>query len=210
MARPHLCWCCWAAAVTAMAWWPTPRAAGRELYLSSSSGSDTNAGTTPSRPWRTFARLGTTTLHPGDTVHLFPGDTFDEPMVVLAQGWGCPGAAMEGFFEGVQITPAGVRVLGWVVDTAVGPAGLQGSTTRPVQQPVGVLITVDGEPVLETVADVPRPDLVKAGVAPAPAKHGLAATLPAAAAATLRGHGVHVVQVLANVSGCPASYVIEY
>ena len=116
-----------------------------DIYVSSSTGSDAAAGTDPAHPWRTLGRVSNVTLAPGDSVHLFPGDVFEEPLVLLAAGWTCPDHGMRGFFEGVRVNATHASVEGWVVDPALPmPA-------------VGVQISVDGVPCLQTVANVPRP-----------------------------------------------------
>ena len=45
-------------------------------YVSSSSGEDTAAGTSPSAPWRTLAKAGTQALRPGDSLLLRQGDSW--------------------------------------------------------------------------------------------------------------------------------------
>jgi hypothetical protein len=65
---------------------------------------------------------------------------------------------------------AELSVQGWAVDTA-----LSGGRT-----PVNVSILIDGQVVATGVASKPRPDLVKAGVAPDP-DHGFLIQLPPAA-----------------------------
>lgn len=45
-------------------------------YYLSNSGNDAAAGTSPTQPWQTIARLNKTTLHPGDRVLLAGGQTF--------------------------------------------------------------------------------------------------------------------------------------
>ena len=56
---------------------PQPaHAAGTTYYVSSSTGSDTNTGTSESTPWATLAKVNAVTLAPGDTVKLKRGDTF--------------------------------------------------------------------------------------------------------------------------------------
>ena len=116
-----------------------------DIYVSSSTGSDAAAGTDPAHPWRTLGRVSNLTLAPGDTVHLFPGDVFDEPLALLAAGWTCPDHSMLGLFEGVRVNATHAFVNGWVVDPAL-----------PIP-PVGVQISVDGVPCVEVVANVPRP-----------------------------------------------------
>ena len=64
--------------------------------------------------------------------------------------------------------PAAVEVHGWAWSDAAAMAGLQ---------PLTVSVTVDGELAMTAVANISRPDLVSAGVAPSP-NHGFVADLP--------------------------------
>ena len=73
---------------------------------------------------------------------------------------------------------------GWAVDPSLAGGGLP---------PVTVKFSIDGQPpTLTALADFPRPDLVKAGVAPN-ANHGFQFTLPAAEAQRLRQGGAHTI-----------------
>jgi hypothetical protein len=45
-------------------------------YVSSSGGSDSNAGTSTAAPWQTLQKLSATTFSPGDTIKFKAGDTF--------------------------------------------------------------------------------------------------------------------------------------
>lgn len=64
--------------------------------------------------------------------------------------------------------PPAVELHGWAWSDAAAMAGLQ---------PLTVSVTVDGEVALTALANVSRPDLVSAGVAPSP-NHGFVADLP--------------------------------
>ena len=64
--------------------------------------------------------------------------------------------------------PPAVEVHGWAWSDAAAMAGLQ---------PLAVSVTVDGELAVTAVANISRPDLVSARVAPSP-NHGFVADLP--------------------------------
>jgi putative cofactor-binding repeat protein len=53
-----------------------------KTYFVSSSGSDSNAGTSPLAPWRTVGRVNNTTLNPGDTVLFQGGATFSDDTLI--------------------------------------------------------------------------------------------------------------------------------
>ncbi|MBO9625293.1 MAG: hypothetical protein J7484_02840 [Microbacterium sp.] len=53
-----------------------PAAAASTTYYVSASGDDSNAGTTPSSPWKTLTRASAQTYSPGDAVLLRSGDTW--------------------------------------------------------------------------------------------------------------------------------------
>ena len=54
-----------------------PAVAATAYYVSSSSGSDSNSGTSPSTPWQTFSKVNSyTTYGPGDQILLKSGDTW--------------------------------------------------------------------------------------------------------------------------------------
>ena len=165
----------------------------RELYISASSGDDRAAGDA-SHPWRSLARLGAETLAGGDTVHLAAGDTWHEPLVIKAAGAGCEAGHMRGFFEKIVVDPnTGVSVVGWVVDPLLPGSG------RPA---VPIQVTIDGKKVQEALANISRPDLPAAGVAP-DADHGFNLVLSANVVKSLQ-HGTHQIHVMATSSepGC--------
>ena len=64
---------CWGDASTGLA--GTPRVAKGATYYLSPAGDDSNPGTTPDRPWRSFAKVlnPSKPLRPGDTVVLLDG-----------------------------------------------------------------------------------------------------------------------------------------
>eukprot|EP01043_Picozoa_sp_COSAG02_P031676 COSAG02_NODE_2079_length_9902_cov_3.742018_5_plen_417_part_00 len=159
---------------------------GRELYVSSSVGSDTATGD-KTHPWRSLSRVSKETLHGGDIVHLVAGNTWNEPLVINGPDASCAGSHMRGDFERIEVNPSNITLFGWVVDPL-----LRGNGTPPVQ----VRVAVDGKGVVDTVADVSRADLVKAGVAPNP-QHGLVVTLPVATFTVLQT-GSHELAVLAS------------
>jgi hypothetical protein len=95
---------------------------------------------------------------------------------------------LEGTLDGVDFGDDGsVSVRGWAVDPLL-PRGGWGPAT--------VVVSVDFAAAAAAVALLPRPDLVKAGVAPNP-DHGFELVLPAAVAKVLTGPGRHVVGVKA-------------
>lgn len=90
-------------------------------------------------------------------------------------------------FDFLALESGKLRLLGWVVDPNVAGGGL-----APVNISLEIDLALDGE---RYVANVPRPDLVKAGVAPNP-DHGFDLTLTGAVA-TRVSRGKHLVTVLA-------------
>ncbi len=56
---------------------------GRDFFVSPA-GSDANAGTSATAPWRTLAQVDSARLLPGDRVHLQAGARFDEPLAPYA------------------------------------------------------------------------------------------------------------------------------
>jgi hypothetical protein len=165
----------------------SPLGACREVFLSSSSGSDDAAGD-KAHPWRSFTRLTNEPLAGGDSVYLAAGDVWNEPLLIARAGIGCLGH-MRGVFEALNISPTAAVVHGWVVDP-----GLPGNGTPPVD----IRVVVDGARVLDTVANISRPDLPKAGVAPN-ADHGFSAVLSADVVKSLQ-HGIHRIEVYASGS----------
>ena len=66
-----------ALALSAGALTATPAAAaGTTYYVSSSSGSDSNTGTSSNTPWKTLSKASAQTFSPGDTILLQSGDTW--------------------------------------------------------------------------------------------------------------------------------------
>ena len=55
---------------------------GPAYYISSSSGSDSNAGTSPDAPWKTLDRINDATFKPGDRILLKSGDTWNGVTVI--------------------------------------------------------------------------------------------------------------------------------
>ena len=168
---------------------PPPRA-----FFVANSGNDSAVGDA-AHPWRTLARVAQQAMGGGDTIFLAAGDTWDEPLVVKGPAASCTGSGMRGDFERVVVNASSgaVSVLGWVVDPLLRGSGVP---------PVAVRVLIDGVAAATAVADVFRPDLVKAGVAPNP-QHGFAVLLDAAAT-TLLQHGTHRLAVAATSAapGC--------
>jgi parallel beta-helix repeat protein len=63
-----------------------PYAAGAVAYYLSTSGSDSNSGTSPAEPWRTIAHLNTVSLLPGDSVLFERGGLFRGEIVIASSG----------------------------------------------------------------------------------------------------------------------------
>jgi hypothetical protein len=74
--------------VAALVWLiPQPvGATGTTYYVSSSAGSDTNAGTSESQPWKTLTKVNNTALQPGDVVKFKRGDSWTGRLLVTASG----------------------------------------------------------------------------------------------------------------------------
>ncbi|MCD9020673.1 right-handed parallel beta-helix repeat-containing protein [Cohnella silvisoli] len=60
----------------------TAYASGTVYYVSSSSGSDSNNGTSPSTPWKTLANVGSKSYMPGDQILLKSGDSWNEQLSI--------------------------------------------------------------------------------------------------------------------------------
>jgi hypothetical protein len=80
-----------------------------------------------------------------------------------------------------------LQLTGWALDTSLAGGGVP---------PVRVAIAIDGKPVLNVTADLPRPDLVKAHIAPNP-DHGFLVTVPPELASSLRT-GRHTITATAE------------
>lgn len=96
-----------------------------------------------------------------------------------------PVGSSDGVLDFVQLNKSEAIVKGWIVDTALPGRGLE---------PLTVTARVDYKPVAACLANDPRPDLVKAGVAPNE-EHGFTCLLPAAVVAKLKT-GQHFVDVV--------------
>ncbi|MFF4704794.1 right-handed parallel beta-helix repeat-containing protein [Streptomyces sp. NPDC001288] len=55
-------------------------------YVDSSTGSDSNSGTSPSSPWKSLAKVSGAALNPGDTVAFNRGETFTGQLAVKRSG----------------------------------------------------------------------------------------------------------------------------
>lgn len=105
------------------------------------------------------------------------------------------GTGVRGAFDTVAVSPSAVITRGWAVD----PTYTTKALPKQGWPPVTVAMLVDSKQVAVIVANVSRPDLVKAHVAPN-SKHGFTLKADAEVAASLQ-HGNHAVEVLAV--GCP-------
>jgi hypothetical protein len=109
-----------------------PPSEPRTLYVSAV-GSDAAAGTSPSTPWRTLARVNAEVLNPGDVVSFRAGDSFPgsllltrsgsatEPITVTAYGTGAKPQILAGMVHGVHILNAEYIVLSGLKITGPGP-----------------------------------------------------------------------------------------
>lgn len=61
-------------------------ASGTTYYVSSSTGSDSNNGTSSSTPWQTIAKLNSITFQAGDIICLKAGDTWNDCFVAHGSG----------------------------------------------------------------------------------------------------------------------------
>lgn len=61
-------------------------ASATTYYVSSSQGSDANAGTSSAAPWATIAHVNAQTFNPGDSVLFRRGDVWNESLVVPSSG----------------------------------------------------------------------------------------------------------------------------
>jgi hypothetical protein len=59
---------------------------GTTYYVSADRGSDRNSGRSSRRPWRTLHRLRKVHLDAGDAVRFAAGETWNEPLLIFAQG----------------------------------------------------------------------------------------------------------------------------
>ena len=55
-------------------------------YLDATNGKDSNAGTSPSSPWKTLAKLKRLQLHPGECILFKKGERFEGQLEISAQG----------------------------------------------------------------------------------------------------------------------------
>lgn len=55
-------------------------------YIDANTGSDTHAGTDPSRPWQSFARVNAMTLAAGDCINVLAPGSFEQGLVITGQG----------------------------------------------------------------------------------------------------------------------------
>ena len=96
-----------------------------------------------------------------------------------------PVGELLGKADHLALKSSNVTVSGWIVDTLLPKMGLS---------PATAVVLVDGQAVASVLANVPRLDLVEAGVAPNP-EHGFSVELPSSAAALLMGDGKHTLEV---------------
>ena len=107
----------------------------KDVYVSSSTGSDASDGKTLATAWKTFAKVESVSLSTGDSVVLRAGDVWSDPLVLSGPGAGCHKGGMRGLLEAVVVNATSVFVEGWVVDP-----GLPNNGTPPV----AIRVEVDG------------------------------------------------------------------
>jgi hypothetical protein len=59
---------------------------GRTFFVDSVAGSDSNAGTSSSAPWRSIAKVNATSFSPGDVISFKRGSTWSEQLLVDSSG----------------------------------------------------------------------------------------------------------------------------
>ena len=74
------------AAASVVAFAAPASAAGTTYYVNSATGSDTAAGTSPSTPWKTLAKVSATTFAPGDSILLNRGQSWAGQLHPLGSG----------------------------------------------------------------------------------------------------------------------------
>ncbi len=125
------------------------QAAGTNYYVDSAGGSDSNAGTSPTSPWKTLANVNNRTFAPGDTVNFKRGSSWTGELTIRSSGaQGNPitfrdygtGAAPLIFNQGqsnaaIRISSSWVVAQGFLVKNS-GEAGVRiesGATHNTVQ-----------------------------------------------------------------------------
>ncbi|MFN7974352.1 MAG: right-handed parallel beta-helix repeat-containing protein [Acidobacteriota bacterium] len=162
-----------------------PSSFAATYYVSSSTGSDGNNGTSPSTPFATIAKVNTLALAPGDEVRFFCGDTWRmDPLIITKSGSaGAPivfstypaGCGNKPLLSGGQpvsgFTPYAANV--WVANLSAGanagkfPLGLnqlfRGTARLPmgrwpnIDAPDGGYSTVESQPATTQIVDAQLP-----------------------------------------------------
>jgi parallel beta helix pectate lyase-like protein len=91
---------------------------GTTYYISSSSGSDLNAGTSSDAAWQTLARVNSQTLLPGDSVLLRRGDVWNESLIPSSSGSSTSRILFDAYGAGAPPTLTGYYAMpssGWVL-----------------------------------------------------------------------------------------------
>jgi hypothetical protein len=89
-------------------------------YVSSSSGNDTNAGTSSSTPWQTIAHVNGLTFLPGDSVLFKRGDVWNEGLTPSSSGTSGNPIAFDAYGTGLAPNLTGYYAMpttGWVAVT---------------------------------------------------------------------------------------------
>ncbi|MEY4877196.1 MAG: hypothetical protein RL708_2345 [Bacteroidota bacterium] len=98
-------------------------------YYFAKSGSNTNSGTNSNQPWRTFSKLGSITLLPGDTIFINGGDTIRGQLNVVQSGTANHPIVFTSFGNGKGIISGAEVVNNWtkVGTTTIYTASFFGS-----------------------------------------------------------------------------------
>jgi len=93
-------------------------ASATTYYVSSTSGSDANSGTSSASPWQTLAKVNAQTLAPGDSVLLRRGDSWNESLIPSSSGTSANKISFDAYGAGAPPTLTGYYAMpssGWVL-----------------------------------------------------------------------------------------------
>lgn len=80
-------------------------------YISSSSGKDSNSGTSSQTPWKTLNKLEKVTMHPGDSILLKRGDIWNESFIISNSGTKDKPILISAYAEGAMPVLNGATLL---------------------------------------------------------------------------------------------------
>lgn len=148
-----------------IAWaWLASSVSAATYYVSSSTGDDTHAGTSPASAFRTLARVNMVNLQPGDEIRLFCGDTWradplqitdsgtaSEPILVTSHPTGCADRpVLSGSRQVSGWTVAGVNLFRAELDAGANagdfPLGINQLFRNGGRLPLGRWPNVQGHP----------------------------------------------------------------